>query len=87
MDPGLDEDHAELGVHVLAVDGEVLVDGNGLFDEVVQVLGNLRGEVCRRDRADQHPLLERKPPCLSMPTGNAAPSLHAQAPRHGGRAV
>lgn len=60
MNPGLDENHAELGVHVLAVDGQVLVDGDGLFDEVVQVLGNLRGEVCER-RARQAVLATSSP--------------------------
>ena len=42
MDPGLDQDKAELGILVLAVDLEVLADGHRLFDEVPKVLGDGR---------------------------------------------
>ena len=44
VDTGLDENHAELGVLVTAVALEVLADGDGLLDEVVEVLGDGRGE-------------------------------------------
>lgn len=37
MDPRLDENEAELGVLVVAVALEVLADGHGLLDEVVQI--------------------------------------------------
>ncbi len=41
VDTGLDENEAELGVLVLAVRLEVLAHGNGLFDEVPEILGDL----------------------------------------------
>ena len=44
VDTGLDENEAELGVLVLAVDLQVLADGDGLLDEVPQVLRDLRGK-------------------------------------------
>ena len=44
MDTGLDENQTELAVLVLAVTLEVLADGDGLLDEVVQILGELGGE-------------------------------------------
>ena len=44
MDPRLDQDQAELAVAVLAEAVEVLAHRDGLFDQVVEVLGDLRGE-------------------------------------------
>ena len=44
MDSGLDENESELGVLVLSVLLEVLPDIDGLLDEEVQVLWDLRGE-------------------------------------------
>ena len=41
VDAGLDENETELGVLVLAVSLEVLADGDSLFDEVPEVLGDL----------------------------------------------
>ena len=41
VNAGLDENEAELGVLVLAVGLEVLADGDSLFDEVPEVLGDL----------------------------------------------
>jgi hypothetical protein len=40
VDTGLDENEAELRVLVLAVDLKVLADGDGLLDEVPEVLRN-----------------------------------------------
>jgi hypothetical protein len=40
VDTGLDENEAKLRVLVLAVDLEVLADGDGLLDEVPEVLRN-----------------------------------------------
>ena len=42
MDSRLDENQSELGVLVLPVALEVLADGDGLLDEVVEVLWDLR---------------------------------------------
>ena len=47
VDTGLDKNEAELGVHVLAVALKVLADGNGLLDEVVKVLRDLRSKTLR----------------------------------------
>jgi hypothetical protein len=44
VDTGLNENETELGVLVLAVDLEVLADGDGLLDEVPQVLRDRGGE-------------------------------------------
>jgi len=38
VDAGLDEDESELRVLVLVVLLEVLADGHGLLDEVIQIL-------------------------------------------------
>ena len=48
MHAGLDENQAELGVHVLVVALQVLADAHGLLDEAVEVLGDLRGEAWSR---------------------------------------
>lgn len=42
VDTGLDENEAELGVLVLAVDLQVLADGDRLLDQVPEVLRDLR---------------------------------------------
>lgn len=55
MDPGLDENQAELGVAVLAVRLEVLADGDRLFDEVPEVLRDGRSESCPQTK--RHPVL------------------------------
>lgn len=47
MDTRLDENQAELGVHVLAVALKVLANRNGLLDQVVEVLGDLRSKTLR----------------------------------------
>lgn len=44
MDTGLDENETELAILVLAVALKVLADGDGLLDEEVKVLRDLRGE-------------------------------------------
>lgn len=44
MDTTLNQNQAEFRVLVLAVDLEVLANGDSLFDEVIQVLGYGRGE-------------------------------------------
>ena len=41
MDARLDENEAELGVLVLAVDLQVLADGDGLLHEIPEILGDL----------------------------------------------
>lgn len=41
MDARLDENQTELAVLVLAVPLQVLADGDGFLDQVVQVLGNV----------------------------------------------
>ena len=46
MDTGLDENKAELGVLVLAVDLKVLADGDRLFDKVPEILGDLGRKTC-----------------------------------------
>lgn len=48
----LDEDEAELGVLVLAVALEVLAHGDGLLDEVVEVLRELRREAVLLEKAE-----------------------------------
>lgn len=47
VDTRLDENEAELGVHVLAVTLEVLANRNGLLDKVVKVLRDLRSKTLR----------------------------------------
>ena len=44
VDTRLNENEAELGVLVLAVDFQVLTDGNSLLDEVPQILRDLWGK-------------------------------------------
>ena len=44
VNAGFDENEAELGVLVLAVGLEMLADGDSLFDEVPEILRNLRSE-------------------------------------------
>ena len=73
MDTGLDEDHAELGVHVLSVGRKVLVDGNSLFDEVVEVLRDFGGEVCDD--------IESSVRCTSTITSSDCRSLASPAAR------
>jgi len=51
VDPALDEDEAELGVHVRAVPVQVLPDRDGLLDEEVEVLGHLRREAAGLEHA------------------------------------
>jgi len=48
VDAALDQNQAELGVLVLAELLQVLADGDGLLDQVVQVLRDGRGETCAR---------------------------------------
>lgn len=47
VDAGLDENHAVLAVLVLAVALQVLAHRDGLFDQVVQVFGDFRGQTYR----------------------------------------
>ena len=44
VDTALDQDQAELGVLVVAVALQVLVHGDGLLDQVVQILRDLGGQ-------------------------------------------
>jgi len=44
VDTGLDQNEAELSIAILAVALEVLADGDGLLDQVVEILGDLGGE-------------------------------------------
>ena len=44
VDTALDQNQSELGVLVLAVPLQMLAHGDGLLDQVVQVLGNLRAQ-------------------------------------------
>src|SRR5690554_4172568 len=44
MDTGLDQNEAELAIAILAVALQVLADGDGLLDQVVEVLGDLGGK-------------------------------------------
>jgi hypothetical protein len=46
VDARLDENEAELGVPILAVALQVLPHGHSLLNEVVEVLGDVRGESC-----------------------------------------
>ena len=43
MDSALDKNQPELGVFVLPVSLQMLPDGDGLLDQVVHILGQLRG--------------------------------------------
>lgn len=53
MDSGFDENETELGVLVSSVLFHVLTDGDGLLDEVVQVLWEGRGKaLCLQDSED-----------------------------------
>ena len=51
MHPALDEDEAELGVHVRPVPVQVLPDRDGLLDEEVEVLGHLWCEAAGPEHA------------------------------------
>jgi hypothetical protein len=44
VNAGLDENEPELGVLVLSVPFQMLADGDGLLDQIVQVLWELRGQ-------------------------------------------
>merc|ERR1740122_694351 len=56
VDAALHENQAELRVLVFAVLVEMLADGDGLLDEIVEVLGQIRGEpVCLEDAQDLAP--------------------------------
>jgi hypothetical protein len=44
VDSGLNQNEAELSVLVLAVALEMLADGHGLLDELVQILWDLWGQ-------------------------------------------
>lgn len=44
VDTRLDQNKTELGIEILAVNLEVLADVNGLLDQEVQILRDLRGE-------------------------------------------
>ncbi len=46
MDTGLDQNETELGIEVLAVNLQMLTDGNGLLDQEVQILRDLGSETC-----------------------------------------
>lgn len=46
MDTRLNENQAELGVLVVTVPLEVGPDGNGLLDQVVEVLRDLGSKTC-----------------------------------------
>lgn len=46
VDSRFNEDHAEFRVHVFSVEGEVLVNGNCLLHQVVEIFGDFRCEVC-----------------------------------------
>jgi hypothetical protein len=48
VDAGLDGDETEFGVFVLAVCLEVLADGNCLFDEMPEILGDRGCNACIR---------------------------------------
>jgi len=52
VDTGLNENEAELGVTVLAVDAQVLADGDSLLDEHVEVLWDLGGEAGRLENTE-----------------------------------
>lgn len=44
MDPALDENQAELGILILSVSLQMLPDCHSLLDEVVKILGQVRGQ-------------------------------------------
>lgn len=44
VNPRLDQNETELGVLVVPISLEVLAHGDGLLDEVVEILGDLGGE-------------------------------------------
>ena len=44
MDSALNEDEAELAILILSVSLQMLPNVHGLLDQVVEVLGNFRGE-------------------------------------------
>lgn len=48
VDTGLNETETVLGIEVLAVDLQVLTDGDGLLDQVVEILRDGRSETCRK---------------------------------------
>ena len=47
MDPGFDENEPELGILILAVPLQMLPDADGLLDQVVDVLGQIRSQTLR----------------------------------------
>ena len=58
MDTRLDQDETELGVLVLAVGLEVLADGDGLLDEVPEVLGDRGRETLSVSDKTNHDIKE-----------------------------
>ncbi|KAK8484089.1 hypothetical protein V6N13_104926 [Hibiscus sabdariffa] len=44
VNPTLNKDQPELGILILPVPLQMLADGNGLLDEVIQILRNFRGK-------------------------------------------
>ena len=47
VDSRFNEDHAEFRVHIFSVEGEVLVNGNCLLHQVVEIFWYFRCEVCK----------------------------------------
>ena len=73
MDARLDENQTVLAVHVLAVPLQMLAHAHGLFDQVVQVLGNLGGKAYK-DKISLHT------PESGLPAGNLThPPLHTES--------
>lgn len=62
VDTRLDENKAKLGVLVLAVGLQVLANGDGLLDEVPEVLRDLRGKTWNERGCSKPSIREACPP-------------------------
>lgn len=54
MNSTLNENETKLGVLVFSVDFQVFADGDGFFDEVVEVFGDGGGEACQSRSRQWH---------------------------------
>ena len=60
MHTRLDQNKPELGITVLPVPLQVLANGHSLLDQAVQVLRDLGGEPCQKEKAHRQKKIEKK---------------------------
>jgi hypothetical protein len=68
MDARLDENKTVLGVTVLAIAFQMLTDSNGLFDQMIEILGDFRSQTYKRgalSSSSNAPISEKTKPKLN----------------------